>query len=205
MCSSTTARVESCLVRLRLGEQPARDELIGLANDRLLRLAHQMIKSFPRVERWESADDVLQEALVRLHKSLEVVEVHDARHFFRLAAQKIRWQLLDLARRFGGQGGIDANHASHRPDVGASTGDVAPQPADLTHEPGRLGDWSEFHEAIERLPDAEREIVDLLWYDGLTQEEAAEAVGVNVRTVKRRWRAARLALHQILGESPLTG
>ena len=41
--------------------------------------------------------------------------------------------------------------------------------------------------------------LDLLYYQGLTQAEAAEVLGVSERTVKRRWQAARLALHDALG------
>jgi len=50
--------------------------------------------------------------------------------------------------------------------------------------------WSEFHEHVEKLPDDEREVMDLLWYQGLTQEEAAAVLKVSDRTVKRRWQSA---------------
>jgi len=32
----------------------------------------------------------------------------------------------------------------------------------------------------------------------LSQQEAAELLGISVRTVKRRWQAARIALYQAL-------
>jgi DNA-directed RNA polymerase specialized sigma24 family protein len=41
--------------------------------------------------------------------------------------------------------------------------------------------------------------VDLLFYQGLQQAEAAAVLGVSERTVKRRWQSARLALHEALG------
>jgi RNA polymerase sigma-70 factor (ECF subfamily) len=53
-----------------------------------------------------------------------------------------------------------------------------------------------------RLPEAEREVFDLLWYQGLHQDEAAAALGVTVRTVKNRWRSAKLALQRLLGQGP---
>jgi RNA polymerase sigma-70 factor (ECF subfamily) len=49
------------------------------------------------------------------------------------------------------------------------------------------------------MPDDEREVFDLLWYQGLTQVEAAAVIGVTDRTVKSRWRSARLRLHEALG------
>ena len=39
----------------------------------------------------------------------------------------------------------------------------------------------------------------MLWYQGLTQAEAAELLGVSSRTVKRRWQTARLRLFEALG------
>jgi RNA polymerase sigma-70 factor (ECF subfamily) len=49
------------------------------------------------------------------------------------------------------------------------------------------------------LPDAERAVADLLFYQGLSQEEAAALLGVDVRTVQRRWQRVRVHLHGRLG------
>lgn len=51
------------------------------------------------------------------------------------------------------------------------------------------------------MADEQREIVNLLWYEGLSQPEAAAVLGVSLATVKRRWQAARLALYQKLKTS----
>ena len=53
-----------------------------------------------------------------------------------------------------------------------------------------------------RLPDDLRAAFDLLWYQGLTQAEAAELLGVAVPTVKLRWMKARLQVQQALGGAP---
>jgi RNA polymerase sigma-70 factor (ECF subfamily) len=69
--------------------------------------------------------------------------------------------------------------------------------------PDRLAAWAEFHRRAEGLPPEEREVFDLLWYQGLSQAEAAAVLGVSDRTAKRRWQAARLRLHEALnGELP---
>jgi DNA-directed RNA polymerase specialized sigma24 family protein len=62
--------------------------------------------------------------------------------------------------------------------------------------------WTEFHEAVARLPDDLRAVFDLLWYQGLPQAEAAALLGIAVPTVKLRWMKARLQVHQALGGSP---
>ena len=100
-----------------------------------------------------------------------------------------------------GRIGPAAHHGTWGPDGSATTADDSgpADPADLSPEPSRLAAWTEFHEQIGALPDEEREVFDLLWYQGLSQAEAAELLGVSERTVKRRWQTARYRLHEALG------
>ena len=70
---------------------------------------------------------------------------------------------------------------------------------DTTYDPGRLAAWAEFHRAVDSLGEADRELFDLLWYQGLTQAEAAAVLGVTERTVNSRWLAARVRLSDSLG------
>ena len=69
---------------------------------------------------------------------------------------------------------------------------IAAEASDLTHEPSRLAVWTEFHRQVADLPEEDREVFDLLWYQGLTQAEAAAVLGISERTVSRRWISARL-------------
>jgi RNA polymerase sigma-70 factor (ECF subfamily) len=115
----------------------------------------------------------------------------------------MRRELLDLAKHHFGPEGAAANH--HTDGQGRAADDEAgplqqePAPAE---EPDCLDDWCEFHTQVEALPDEERQVVNLLYYQGLAQEAAANVLGVSVRTLKRRWQAARLALAQALKGSP---
>jgi len=86
---------------------------------------------------------------------------------------------------------------------GSASGQFAASPADASLDPGRLALWSEFHEQAAALPEEEREVFDLIWYQGLAHTEAGELLGVCARTVKRRWQAACLKLHEAMhGEVP---
>lgn len=195
---SSSVHIQACLDRLHGGDESARDELLGCACERLSRLARKMLRGYPNVRRWEQTGDVLQNALLRLQRSLRQMTVATSRDFFRLAALHIRRELLDLARHYYGPQGQGARHAS-----GAGGHGPAVDRADETNEPERLAAWSAFHEQIEALPAEEREVVDLLWYQGLSQAEAAALLGVSERTVKRRWMSARLLLQDALqGEMP---
>jgi DNA-directed RNA polymerase specialized sigma24 family protein len=60
--------------------------------------------------------------------------------------------------------------------------------------------WEETDDVLQEvLPAVEREVFDLLFYQGLVQAEAAAVLGVAEITIKRRWRAARMRLVQALG------
>jgi RNA polymerase sigma-70 factor (ECF subfamily) len=200
--SSQTTHIQACLDRLRGGDEAARAELLSCACERLRNLARKMLKSYPNVHRWEQTDDVLQNAVLRLHRTLRQLPVETPRDFFRLAALNIRRELLDLAKHYYGPQGQGAHHATSGPHAN-TCGSRAEPLADPSEEPSRLATWGEFHERIAALSEEERETFDLLYYQGLTQAEAAELLGVSESTVKRRWQAARLALHEALqGEVP---
>ncbi|HEX8200346.1 MAG TPA: sigma-70 family RNA polymerase sigma factor [Isosphaeraceae bacterium] len=197
MGQDTEAR--DLLDRLRAGDGSARDRLIALAQGRFVALARAMLRRYPQVRRWEQTDDLLQAALVRLHRSLAEVRPEGLRHFDNLTAAQIRRELIDLARRHGGPEGIGAHHHSD----GAESGDRLSQVAEGDGRPETLEDWAAFHETVGRLPEEERAVFDLLWYRGLTHAQAAEALGVATKTVQRRWASARLMIRDALhGEQP---
>jgi RNA polymerase sigma-70 factor (ECF subfamily) len=196
--SDSLVRLQGWIVRLQGGDAAARDALIGAAGERLRHLARRMLQSYPRVRRWEDTDDVLQNAMLRLYRTLKDVAPQTVSDFLRLGALNIRRELLDLTKHYYGPQGHGAHHASVDPNAPP---DPAGQPS---LDPGRLTIWSEFHRLVEGLPDEEQAVFDLLWYQGLSQAEAAEVLGVTERTVKRRWQSARVKLHDALqGEAPL--
>jgi RNA polymerase sigma-70 factor (ECF subfamily) len=68
----------------------------------------------------------------------------------------------------------------------------------VAEDPGDLERWTAFHEAVDGLPEEEREVVGLLFYHGLTKEQAAALLDVSERTVQRRWRAAMTRVHPLV-------
>jgi RNA polymerase sigma-70 factor (ECF subfamily) len=197
-CSSTT-EIQLRLDRLRAGDESARDELLKLACQRLTRLARKMLRGFPRVRRWEQTDDVLQNASMRLCQALKEVRPDSVRSFINLAALQIRRELIDLARHYDGPRGMGRHQVRQaRKDTSGTTPTPPDTPAD-TDDPDHLSTWTEFHAQIETLPGESKEVFDLIWYQGLSQAEAATLLGVTERVVKYRWRSARLELHQRLG------
>ncbi|MBM4070546.1 MAG: sigma-70 family RNA polymerase sigma factor [Planctomycetes bacterium] len=177
------------------GDTAAVEALLRHNGARLTALTRRMLGDFQRVRRWAETGDVLQSALVRLLTALRDVKPATPREFLALATLQIRRELLDLARKFYGPEGIGANQDSHAP--GDSRGPGPPEKSDLSHEPSSLAQWSELHEQIDALPVEEREVVDLLFYQGMSQAEAAEVLDTSLRTLQRRWHTALCKLHRV--------
>jgi RNA polymerase sigma-70 factor (ECF subfamily) len=191
----TDTQIQNLIDLSLKGDESAKEALLHHACDRLLRLTRRAFRNYPYLRRWEATDDVFQNAMVRLHRALREVRVESVRHFFNLAGLQIRRELNDLTRHYFGPEGEGANHhTDHKPadDAGGSL-DRSDEPEDLAH-------WTLFHEHCDKLPDEEREVVNLLFYQGLTQEEASRVLGMPLRTLKRRWFAARTRLHEALSE-----
>jgi len=197
MQHGNTTELQSWLDRMEAGDESAREELIRHSCERLRRLTRKMLKRFPKLRRWEQTDDVLQNSLFRLHRSLRDVQPQSTRHFFALATTQIRRELIDLTRHHFGSMGHAANYQTDE------KGEDRSAIREPLAQPTTLEEWSDFHQQVETLPDQEQEVFNLLWYEGLTQDEAASVLEVNVRTVKRRWQSARYLLYEALdGEPP---
>jgi DNA-directed RNA polymerase specialized sigma24 family protein len=49
-----------------------------------------------------------------------------------------------------------------------------------------------------------KQVFELIWYSGFTEFEAAELLEVSERTIRRRWRDARIQVQQRLTLCPST-
>jgi RNA polymerase sigma-70 factor (ECF subfamily) len=191
-----TTRLQGWLERMRAGDGSARNELIRAAQDRLETLARRMLRRSPAVARWAETGDVFQGAVIRLLRALEAVSPPSTRDFLNLAAAMVRRELLDLVRSYQGPHGIGANYDSVASRAGS---DPAHEPAAPESASEELDRWAALHEEVERLPEELREVFGLAFYHGWTQQQIAELLAVDVRTIRRRWRAAVETLAHALG------
>lgn len=174
-----------------------RNALIAHSCDRLRNVASRILgEDFSRLRRWEQTDDVLQNALLRLNRALESCAPVSSAHFWNLATRLVRRELIDLTRHhFGPEG----HAASHQTDHSGPADH--PDPRSMRAggcEPSSQEQWGSIHEQVEALPRELRDLVGLIWCEGLTQQQAADALGVSLNTVKRRRRTALLLLAHAL-------
>jgi RNA polymerase sigma factor (sigma-70 family) len=187
--------LQPLLTRAVAGDEAAVDALLRHCGERLTILTRRMLGDFKRVRRWVETDDVLQNVLLRLLSAVKSARPKTPRDFLGLATLQIRRELIDLARHYYGPEGIGARHDS-RAQVD-SNGPRPEDPADVRQEPSSLAQWTELHESIGALPAEEREVVGLLFYQGLSQAEAADVLKMSLRTVQRRWHDALCRLHRV--------
>jgi RNA polymerase sigma factor (sigma-70 family) len=187
MASDQATQLQQLLERLRQGDDSARRELLGCAYERLRLLAGKVLhQDFPRFENIHETGSVLDEVALRLLKALEQEPPGTVRGFFALAAKKTREVLLDLARRDQRRSG-KARREGVAPHADTSQSTCPYEAADSSHDPARLAQWTEFHQKVDELPQEQREIVDLYWYQGLTQTETALVLGITQKEVSRLW------------------
>ncbi len=197
---NSTAAVQSLLDRICEGDQASVQTLLTATFDRLRLLAKKIVGNIPGVSHFEQTDDLLQNSMVRLWKAFEKHHPPTTLEYYRLASSIMRRELIDMSRHYFGPEGMGANLA--RTVYSADAGAISPIDfqGDETSEPHKLSRWTEFHEYIEHLEQDDRTLFDLLWYQGLTLEVAAQITGSSERTTRRRWKAARLALYRTLLE-----
>ena len=199
--STTTQFVQTIVDRLHAGDESAKNDLIQAASERLFHLTQRKRRRYQRkVGRWEQTEDIFQRAIMRLCQALEKTEINDAKHFFSLAAKKIREQLLDLERYYHGPvKGIGANHQTQVRS--SSSENEYHNLIDVAKDEAEDSNWLEsevLYSAIEKLHPDLQDVINMVWINELTQEETAKLLGISVRTVYRRWQKARIELHDLL-------
>jgi RNA polymerase sigma-70 factor (ECF subfamily) len=204
MTGARTAELQLLIDRLRAGDQSARQELINRSYCRLRGLAARLLgEDFPALRAapaYQQTSDVVNEVAYRLDQALKEVQPPTVRDFLRLAAQRMRFILLDLIKKHGGE--------RERRDVHAGPEGLAwPDRAAESDPSASRAGLARLIEQVERLPDEEREAIELHFFQELPEAEVAELVGVSTKTIDRRLIKAKMKLGDALRPffSPLPG
>jgi RNA polymerase sigma factor (sigma-70 family) len=185
--SQSTGPTSRFLNQLRNGDPNGRKLLVEYASDRLRLLAQRMLRTdYRRVARFENSDDVYQEAQLRLHKALSKVPKTSV-HFWRMVGTLIRRSLIDMIRHYYGPFGIGTNqHAERKGESAEMRKGIFDNLRDhRIRERSDSGKLALLHELVEKLPEKEKKVIDLLVYAEMQQKEAAAELGISLRTLKR--------------------
>ena len=183
----TTAAVQRYLDALA-GDQPA-EPIVRALVDRSVRRLHGLCRNllYRQYRRLTlpplnlEPDELLSAVVERLLKAMRSQRPPTVRQFFGMVNQHMRWELNDLCRRLDQKPiALPLDEVEVRPPLSSAS--------TLTSNHRRVLD------AIDRLPEDEREVFGLVRVQGLTHAEAAEVTGVSTKTVQRRLNRAMVLL-----------
>lgn len=185
--SAGTTTLQRILDGITCQKGQSYEALLSHSVNRLRILAHQGLAGFKKLAGLLETDDILQEAVIRLQRSLGEVRPTTVRGYLGLASIQIRRVLIDAGRKLLGPLGFGKNEITGQP---------------LDSFPNPISDsvlrWIAFHDMIDSLLPEEREVVDMHFVHGMTHEETSTLLGISVSTCKRRWLSARVKLGDIL-------
>ena len=160
----------------RAGNRTAENELFALVLPNLRRLAQYLMKG-ERKGHTMQATELVDQIYLRLVAAKDR-DWQNRQHFFAIAARAMRRHLIDHARRRPGAESVALDGIGRL----------------LPAEPAKLDLALTVDRLLDQLAEAEPDwctLVEVKYFLGLTDEEAAEMMGLKLRTLQRMWRDAR--------------
>jgi RNA polymerase sigma factor (TIGR02999 family) len=155
------------------------------AAEQLLPLVYNELRKLAAAKMVRERNDHTLDATALVHEAyLRLVGDHtyaDHRHFFRVAAEAMRQILIDRARQHR-----RARHGGDRQRV--SFDQAGPI---IESQPDELLDLDEALERFSAVDPLKAELVKLRYFGGLSEQEAAETLGISRATASRYWTYAR--------------
>jgi RNA polymerase sigma factor (TIGR02999 family) len=171
-----TGDITYLLSKWREGNRSAENELFALVLPNLRRLAHHLMKG-ERKGHSLQATELVDQIYLRLVAAKDR-DWRNRQHFFAIAARAMRRYLID--------------HARGRPNAEFIALDGIENL--LPASSAKLELAVSIDRLLEELAETNPEwctLVEVKYFLGLTDEEAAETLGLKVRTMQRMWRDAR--------------
>jgi RNA polymerase sigma-70 factor (ECF subfamily) len=165
---------QQLLEKAQAGDRRALDEILSRHEQQIFRFGLRMCGNE------DDARDVLQETLLTAFQKV---------HTFRGDAQLSTW-LYQIARNFCARSRRGAPAAVGEQEAAAVASPDAPPDAEVhAKQIGAL-----LQSAILTLPESQREVLVLRDVEGLSAEEAAQVIGIEIGALKSRLHRARLDL-----------
>ena len=161
-------------------------ELIAAVYPELRRLARRYLAR-ERPGHTLQTTDLVHEAWMRLSGSTAIT-IEDRHHLVALIATQMRRALVDYARR---RNALKGPGPAVRVSLLAA-GDVGSRPDEDVLA------LDEALRALDAIDARAGKVVEMRFFGGLTETEAAEALGISLATLKRDWAFARAWLYERL-------
>lgn len=177
---STVTNFTQLVKQAQAGNRQTLDEFLPVVYDELKKLASYKL-SLERSNHTLQATALVHEVYMRLIDQ-HSVNWQDRAHFFGIAAEMMRRILVNYAEA----------HKAKKRNEGKTM--IALDDVDVAAETESEVDLLFLDDALNELAEFDKtqaKVVELKFFGGLTNEEAAEVLGVSDSTVKREWRMAK--------------
>jgi len=182
MTPDPASPVSELLLEWGNGNSAALKAIVPAVYDELRRLARHHLRQ-QRQNHTLQTTGLVHEAFLRLAEQKKSHYVRDRAHFLGIAAQLMRWILVDYER----------NRRAVKRGAGATKLSLDPAICEKRSQ-GQDVDLLALNEALDRLAkldSQQSQIVELRYFGGLSIEDTSEFLGVSPATVKRSWSSAR--------------
>jgi RNA polymerase sigma factor (TIGR02999 family) len=172
------SEVTRILSAIEAGDPQAPEQLLPLVYDELRQLAAVKLAQ-EKPGQTLQATALVHEAFLRLVGVAQPRVYRDRRHFFAAAASAMRRILIDQARRKHTEKHGGGRLRQELPDLAA---------------PARNEELLALNEALEQLATEDpvkARLVELRYFAGLTNDQAADVLGISPATADRHWAYAR--------------
>jgi RNA polymerase sigma factor (TIGR02999 family) len=183
------SEITQILCAIEQGDPHAAEQLLPLVYDELRQLAAQKMAQ-EKPGQTLQATALVHEAYLRLVDAASAPRWNSRGHFFAAAAEAMRRILIEKARR--------KNRSKHGGDRQRLELDEALCVSDPPTE-----DLLGLDVALTRLESVDAlaaKLVKLRFFAGLSMPEAAQALGISLRTAERNWTYAKSWLHRELSK-----
>jgi RNA polymerase sigma factor (TIGR02999 family) len=190
MSHASSSEITGLLLAWNEGEPAALEKLAPLVEHELRRLARGYMRR-ERAGHTLQTTALINEAYVRLIDARKV-RFENRAHFYGLAARVMRRILVDFSRERSYQKrGAGAWHVTFEEALAVTT----PLDPDLLALDEALTE-------LARVDERKAQVVEMRFFGGLTEKEAAVALNVSAETARRDWRLAKAWLLRRLNEKP---
>jgi RNA polymerase sigma factor (TIGR02999 family) len=186
---SSPGEITRLLSAVRQGDLNAESELIALVYAEFRSRAQHYMRG-ERTDHTLQPTALVNEAYLRLMRN-QKLDFHSRAHFFATASTVMRRVLVDHARA---RSAVKRSTEGREVELSEILGTKHPH----------VDQMLVLDEALTRLHqmDSRQErLVEMLYFGGLTEAEAAAVLGIHVRTVRREWSSARAWLQAELNKS----
>jgi RNA polymerase sigma-70 factor (ECF subfamily) len=200
-------QTEELLASARAGDPDAVGRLLQRHRQSIRRMID--LRMDRKIQRRLDASDIVQDVLIEANRRLADYLQNPVMPFHLWLRQMAKDRIIDAHRRHrrAARRSVDREQALAAPGrLDQSTFDLAAELSDGELTPAAAATWRElqrrFQAAVETLDDGDREVVLMRHFEGLTNTETAQALGLSPPAAGMRYLRAMRRLRSLLDENP---